>query len=282
MSEGAPSVDETKNAASGLPTFIVGLSSIYRGQALEEQLRAQNLCWTRIDGVDLRNQSVTQGQVDFHAARLLLRRDILPSEVGCALAHRKVYRAMVQHGNPLALVFEDDARLTGIIDQEGITSLLRTQVPRVFMLFFREHAIVGSRRIRGRRAEFVGIRKCFFPPTGTVAYAINLAAARLLLEEGRPVYYTADWPPASSTQIEYYLPSLGAIVTPDPQAESAIGDRPEIHLSLAARMKNYLLLISHITWLRKSSYYGSYRGYFLHEFVARAVNIRIRLRKMRK
>jgi glycosyl transferase family 25 len=256
---------EPGGVSGRVPTFIIGLPSAYRGKPLEAQLDARGIRWTRIDGVHFENDGVDSSWVDRRAAKIMLGRDMLNGEVGCALAHRQVYRIMVQHDTSMAMVFEDDARPTGNIDLETIWNLLQTQVPRVLLLYHSNETAITYRRPRDQVPGFDGIRRAVVPPTYAVAYALNLAAARLLLDDDRPVYGPVDWPVKSSAQIQYFFYSR-PVVMPDPLAVSAIGDRfnPKGRGYWYAR---YFLALSHIIWLRYSKHYGSYRAYILYEFV---------------
>ena len=262
-----------KRTSSVLPAFIIGLPSSYRGEPLERQLSSQGIRWTRIDGVLFRDDSTDASRVDKQAAKVLLHRDIRPGEVGCALAHRQAYRAIVQRGDPIAMVFEDDARLTGDIARKTIQELLETQVPRVLVLFHHKETAITYCNPRDGHLEKTEILRAIVPPTGTVAYALNLAAARLLLDEECPISHVADWPVRPSVHIQYYFLSQ-AVASPDPRSNSAIGDRSAFVrrgglAPSAARMKRRFLAISHVTWFKYSKCYGCYRAYILHEFVRR-------------
>ncbi|QRZ08337.1 glycosyltransferase family 25 protein [Mycolicibacterium austroafricanum] len=253
-----------------LPTFIIGLPKTYRGAPLESALDQQDIKWSRVDGVVFNFCGDGGDRVDAKAARILLRREILSGEVGCALAHRNVYRMMVNQACPMAVVFEDDARLSRTLEVDLIQDLLHASEPRVLLLSYKPNTVVMRRQSLGHSHARGAYSQVWVPPTTTTAYALNLAAAELLLDDGRPISYVADWPVRPSPDIRFFVMN-DPVASPDLHGVSTIGDRsPDTIESPRLRLKEAnrrLLAISHVTWLRHRRLYGSYRAYIMHEFI---------------
>ncbi|MDO0972832.1 glycosyltransferase family 25 protein [Mycolicibacterium frederiksbergense] len=255
-----------------IPAFIIGLPATYRGDALEAQLNALNVSWSRVDGVVFKKESGDAGLVDQMAAKVLLRRELIGSEIGCALAHRNVYRTIIELDQPYALVFEDDARIVGeSLEYSLIEAMLHTEVPTVVMLSYKKETAVtfcGPPAIYRIGPQFF---RAIVPPTTTTAYALNAAAAGLLLDAGQPISHVADWPVRASASVHFYLPRQ-TIAVPDPNAGSTIGDRGALVAGAQTKFRlnrftRRLRAALHVTWLQHRGYYGSYGSYVLHEFI---------------
>ncbi|UJL31494.1 glycosyltransferase family 25 protein [Mycolicibacterium vanbaalenii] len=257
-----------------MPAYVIGIPSAYRGEKLERQLTEQGISWNRVEGVLFDRAGSDHNLVDDRAAKLLLRREILPGEVGCALAHRRVYQLMVRQRVSMALVFEDDARLSTNLNSQHLHELLNTRIPRVLMLSF-DRSTVVPRDLRVRRDP--EIHRALVPPTTTTAYALNMAAASLLMDNGRPIAHVADWPVRPSADVEFFFPS-SPVAHPDADTASTIGSRNLLSVrsqsalsttipSVMSRSMRRICAIMHITWLRHRRIYGTYRAYVVHEFV---------------
>lgn len=90
-----------------MKTYIINLkNSIDRRNHIEKQLRQNNIPYEIVEAVD---------------GRLIPEKELnrireenpeqLPTEVGCMLSHLKVYRRIVDSGEPYALILEDDTEI---------------------------------------------------------------------------------------------------------------------------------------------------------------------------
>lgn len=250
--------------------FIIGMEDGYRSSELERQLALQGLGWTHVDGVDLRRMPLSaDNYVDQEAARILLRRDMSPGEIGCALAHRNVYKRILASDCEYAIVLEDDAVLVDRIDLSLVVDVLRSALPRMLQLRTNPSTsivIPGQQLVAasGARAFRVGV-----PPTSTVGYAINRPAAMALIDNDRRVSNVADWPIRATMAIAFFAPASPP-VTFDSSATSVIGSRatPLSKWGVrASRLSRLGRTVLHTTWFKHRELYGSYRTYFMHEFV---------------
>lgn len=124
--------------------------------------------------------------------RLTMGRDLLKGEVGCALAHKRIYQAIADSNSECTwfAVLEEDAVTTPV--DPAYRTLLKsyfrenTKHPAVIMLGWNSDGI-GLSISRGPLDRLLSI------PTGTFAYALNKAAARVLGNSAH-VNHVADWP----------------------------------------------------------------------------------------
>ncbi len=113
-----------------------------------------------------------------------------PGEVGCTLSHQKCYRKIVEDGEPYVLILEDDIRMPDCKDMESVVmkieSLMRTDEPLIILLsgwywYWGSVPLSGDYRLATVYDAFL-----------THSYAINRAAARVLIED-RPSITADDW-----------------------------------------------------------------------------------------
>ena len=248
-------------------TFIIGLPDEFRGAALEAELECAGMSSRRSDGIRIQPDRMHQrDDVDHAAAAVLLRRRMGAAEVGCALAHQRVYERILDEGLEYAIVFEDDARLRRPLDHDAIVDLLAVAHPRVVALYApRGFAIVDETRASVGGGGRVVAYPAIVPPTTTTAYALNRAAADVLLRRGRPISHVADWPVWAEVHCEF-LVLAEPVAAPDDLADSQI-DRPEARASRSARLAGRLRRILHLDWARHRRLYGDYRTYVMHELV---------------
>lgn len=98
------------NMPAVLATYVINMDSAHdRLTAMDAQLKAQGIPYTRYPAVDGRALSPAQKQAV--AAPIFGVMDGTPSMIGCGLSHRGVWRDMLSKGHELALVLEDDAVL---------------------------------------------------------------------------------------------------------------------------------------------------------------------------
>lgn len=128
---------------------------------------------------------------DDRKARLHRARSLVPAEIGCALSHLKVYRAIVERGIDCALILEDDVTLPPVLGAflAECTSLVRPTQPSVWLL----SPAAGDESMRppvaiGKSHRLLPYRSGFYASS----YLVTQAAARALLKELQPVADVAD------------------------------------------------------------------------------------------
>lgn len=96
------------------PIFIVNLKqSTDRRQWIANQCHNLNLHPTFIEAVDGRSLSADERNrhCNKEKAQAYMNRQLTPSEIGCALSHKKIWQHLIEHNIPQALILEDDAVL---------------------------------------------------------------------------------------------------------------------------------------------------------------------------
>lgn len=252
-------------------TLVIGLERNYRGARLESQLKAYGHTPRRISGVVVDELDAPIEQyVDQAAANVLQRRELTKGEVGCALAHRSAWSALLESNHNFALVFEDDARLRVDPINSELIDLMHSSQPRVALLDSQQrHTYVRRKRIDVNPRTPSTFVTAVVPPPGAWAYVINRPAARLLLEDGRKVASVSDWPARVSHRVTFFVANP-PIAEVDEKAESTLEtlrheqetSKPEGPFAKALRL---LQTISHVRWVLNRSAYLSYPAYFHHE-----------------
>jgi glycosyl transferase family 25 len=164
---------------------------IKRRISIVEQFRRFNLEFEFVAGVDGHSLSQDALRRDYHPQKALRTqcRELVPSEIGCALSHLAVYRRMVRHCIPMALVLEDDVVLPDELPMvlSAIEHLSCLQRPSVVLL----SPCTGDARkavplVAGYSVE--PYRNGFFAH----AYVVTLAGAHALVKVLYPVGDVAD------------------------------------------------------------------------------------------
>lgn len=129
-------------------------------------------------------------------------RQALQGEIGCALAHQEAYSMILSEAEEWSMVFEDDFHYIGtdpFNERYGVIENLKLVRPSV-VAFYTDDVVI--RRSYGSNIQ--SLLKCRVAPPNTLAYMINLEAAKILVEKNHVVKYLADWP-VSVHEIDYYL-----------------------------------------------------------------------------
>lgn len=143
---------------------------------------------TFIDAVDGRTLCLRERGLGYSAWRTRFRNGIglTPNEVGCALSHKKFFESVLSDPSGVGLVLEDDVSLGeefGEVVREVELFLLAVDEPAIVQLpgLKRDLRINGSER-------FVKVNTAM----GAYAYAINRAAAELLIKAYTPIKMPSD------------------------------------------------------------------------------------------
>ncbi len=187
-----------------IPCFVISLPDcVERRETISRALDSINIRFEFFDAIDGRNglDPVYEHEIDRSAAR---RNGHLLSdgEYACALSHKYVYREIVDHKIPYALVLEDDAlpyhQLRDFISRHHYRDAELTQIYCTHQgLYVRRR---GAKRIFGKHTSYLraGRLKC----PGAVAYTISNQAARHFVQYATPVKHAADWPECVETLVK--------------------------------------------------------------------------------
>lgn len=122
-----------------------------------------------------------------------------PSQLACALGHKRIWRLVLELELPYALVLEDDAVKAADLPLEALLPILRSSNPVVVQLSCRgEIFSEGRATLRDTRPMVVKLR---YPPRSTAAYLINQAAAHLASDSS--IDGLADWP-GFATHVDFF------------------------------------------------------------------------------
>lgn len=185
--------------SSQIPCYVVNLASdTERRSSMEAMLAQHGLSATFFTAVD--GRIMAEDELESHVDRVKAEREYGPltrAEIGTSLSHIEIYRDMVKHGIPHAVILEDDVCL-----REGFPALLDTTNPASLAQTFSpdEPAMLQlthvDRAYRGSTRHTLGSMGSIVRPYGNVwltsGYFITLAAARRLATELYPVWTVAD------------------------------------------------------------------------------------------
>lgn len=174
--------------------FVINLEKdVARRESIAAQLDALGLSYEIVPGVY--GASLTEQErarvYDDRKAKLHRARSLVPAEIGCALSHLKVYRAIVERGLDAALILEDDvalpANLKGVLNE--CSSHLKASTPAVWLLSPADGDTAASNPLLiGASHRLLPYQSGYF----TSSYLLTRAAAAALLRELEPVSDVAD------------------------------------------------------------------------------------------
>lgn len=189
-----------------IKVFVIKSQNRSLDTALLSFIHENDLDMIESPGVFLQSGTNLDSVVDFKECHLRIGRRISLSEIGIALAHRQIYKRIIEENQAWALVLEDDAFITD-------TNLFKNQIensicfspdiPRVSLLFHHAKRLVSSQP----NSTFM---RSTITPSYAVAYVLNKSAANELLESQTPITSVADWP-LCTHKIDYWLSKSFAI-----------------------------------------------------------------------
>ena len=93
-----------------LPVWVINLDkSPDRMARMDEGLRAQGLTYKRIPGIDGRAELYRLlPKVDRVAYERNMGQELLPGKVGCYFSHLSAWQRLIESGQEMALILEDD------------------------------------------------------------------------------------------------------------------------------------------------------------------------------
>lgn len=174
--------------------FVINLADDHaRRASMTGQLEALDLryrLFPAVDGRALSEEALAQ-HYDPDTARVQYRA-LSAGEIGCALSHLGVYRAMVSEGIGHALILEDDARL-GLAVPEVLGRLeaaYSSEENTVVLLSYVDKYTRWGRRALGDGFQVV---KPYQHSWRAHGYVVTLAAARSMAAALYPVWSAADF-----------------------------------------------------------------------------------------
>lgn len=209
------------------PIFVINLErSAARRETMKAQLDQLGLPYsfcTAVEGAKLEEKDL--GFYARRRRRLMFGKDLSPSELGCLLSHRTVYRKMIDENIPIAIVLEDDAILSD--DFETVVRALLENPIRWDMIRFlsrpknyKQGRDLGPLTGKYRLMRPKGI------PGGAYAYMLTLHAAQRLNDSMHK-----NWVPVDILHGKIWQTLLHRIysINPSParfddENESTIGD----------------------------------------------------------
>lgn len=174
--------------------FVINLEKdVARRESISAQLDTLGLPFEIVPGVY--GASLTEQQraqvYDDRKAKLHRARSLVSAEIGCALSHLKVYRAIVDRGLDAALILEDDVILPNDLKEflYKCTSYLEASMPSVWLLSPAEGKANASSSLQiSALHRLLPYRSGYY----TSSYLLTRAAASTLLRELEPVSDVAD------------------------------------------------------------------------------------------
>lgn len=175
-----------------MKTYVVNMTKDTEKRAqIESQLanhpELDYQIWRAVEGRKLSRQEQKQMVLPEFYERYG-RNATLPA-VGCSLSHINIYKDIIANNVKYALVLEDDAILSNDLKLDKISQLLNSDIPTAILMtpdfWYRPDEKV---------MDVDGKYKIYQLNDGymTSGYAINQAAAKLLVPLIYPVKYTAD------------------------------------------------------------------------------------------
>ena len=122
---------------------------------------------------------------------LICQRTIRIGEVGCALGHRASMINFLNSNQKIGIFFEDDAEIIADFNIDILVDFLDSDIPIIITLGWIPGFAIS------RKPEIFYSEKLVelvTAPTCTFAYAMNKAAAKLMIDSHEKVIDLPDWP----------------------------------------------------------------------------------------
>ena len=259
-----PAVAATANA--GTPIFVVSLARVVeRRRAICDHLDQIGACYRLVDAVDgaaLTAQewrNVVDGDIPFH-----------PGTVGCYLTHIRIYEAMVTEKIPVALVLEDDARLSKSFVPVLVAGLHSLDFDYCFLDSDDENETIPvyfDRKDHIQIAPGIQAHRLSAGPQTTHAYMITLEGARKRLGAAFPIRKAID--------LYDHLPypiTFRAVVSPK------LAWLSEHSLVSFTSPKAASTAVLRFSWLRRHPFFYRLRNWIKLKTLRRSLQIRALVR----
>jgi glycosyl transferase family 25 len=233
------------------PVFVVSVPGCPRRDGIASRLRSLGLAFEFCDGVVIDREAV-DAHHDAAQFRKRKHRPALPGEIGCALAHARVWQAVLERGITTAVVLEDDMLLDDDTSSTlaALAALIR-QGDVVLLQYCGTVVPVPQRSIviaASRRLSYV----CRRFPLCSGAYVLTAAAAGALYTNfGSPIRTVSDDWFAFSRFV-----AIRAIDPPiarsDSRLPSEIGDRGVIDWDPLRGVERFRHALPRPRWSRRA------------------------------
>lgn len=206
---------------------IISTRGEIRSRNLLESLESQKISYSITEGVIPNADEYLQMQLHSpKLSKLINFRDIRIGEVGCALAHKKCSKLLVESEKSFGVVLEDDAEIIQNFNLDLLEKYLNVKKPRIVILGW----IPGFAIANKPKATITdGIFKLVTPTTCTFAYALNKSAANLIMNKGSKIIDLADWPIYLFEKIEFLITDSAWVTASHDPANSTIGPRSNVN-----------------------------------------------------
>lgn len=173
---------------NNMKIYIVNLEKdVERKASIKAQLDDLNLDYEFISAVygkNLTQEEISRLSPDFEKTRLTL------PELGCALSHLCIYNKIIENGDDIALILEDDIKINRDIIEilKYISKHNNPNKAEVIMLgTVNEYIDNFKNRINKKYSIVTAIDS-----SGTYSYCVNNLSAKNLLKFLQPVWLVAD------------------------------------------------------------------------------------------
>lgn len=179
-----------------IKTYVINLSKdVARRQNMVKvtgELPYLDLEWVQaVYGKELSEEEIEQ-RFDRKKYQEAYRRLLFPGEIGCTLSHYECYKRIVQSGEQVALILEDDITFVNDTCLETLLQkskeFMNQEEPLVILLH-------GAFSYTGKPIPFYDQYFLYkiYEANFTTGYFINQSAARLILKMKRPFQVADDW-----------------------------------------------------------------------------------------
>lgn len=174
--------------------FIISLpEDAHRRERLMTQLDNIKMPHTIINGVDGRKFDVTTHPNYDRKKRLrYFGRDLLGTELGCLLSHKKALETFLETGNPHCIIFEDDA----IISDNFLESIKiiteGNDIPALVRFIDRSKVFKAKHKVLKELGGGINLVRTQATPGGAYAYFITRNGAHNILQHLEKIYMPVD------------------------------------------------------------------------------------------
>lgn len=177
-----------KEITLNIKFYVISLrDSLQRRKDAKAQLDKLNINWEIIDAVDGRSLKKMPQEYNPKKVKKLLGFEMTPSELGCFLSHKKIWRLISAERNH-AVILEDDFVLSPtILDQLNLTI---NRMPSYD--FLRLQGLVDVKFTKSQEYKNFNISKLLADPLGSSAYLISNVCASRFLKKTNEIFEPLD------------------------------------------------------------------------------------------
>jgi len=242
----------------GISVFIISDPEV-RPSKILELLKSRAIKFQRISPFFFK-----QYPTDFDArrSRVLSKKHLTLSEVGCAKSHLTCYEIFLKSESDFALIFEDDADLIN----SNVDALW--DITEKYILFTNEVSKLEPIALtyHTESANLITANKDFYSAVGnasnTMAYLINRLGASELIVRNAHLDYVADWP--RGTRIKFHVPvtKLFDHGSKNGSVKSLIeSGRILYRRGFILNLLQNLSIVTFTTYFRNLSYFSNFKDY---------------------